>query len=244
MRFQAVLFDIGDTLWYDAERLPDAEFRRLGAERTAEVLRSWGRPEDGEMVAASAWTALEQAMRETAAGDLVEPDYPAAVGARLRAGGLDFSDAQAAELLDSAYVSGWEAGKRPYPDAAPVLAELERRGLRLAMVTNRAFGGARFRRDMRDAGLAVDWDVEAVSCEVGYLKPHPAIFEWTLERLGLAPGDVLMVGNSLRQDIAGAQELGIPAAWKRSAPDAEGVTPDYTFDELTELLDIPGLRAA
>jgi FMN phosphatase YigB (HAD superfamily) len=46
-----------------------------------------------------------------------------------------------------------------------------------------------------------------------------------------------MVGNSLLEDVAGAQALGIRAAWKRSAPDDEGVEPDFVFDDVPELLD-------
>jgi FMN phosphatase YigB (HAD superfamily) len=51
-----------------------------------------------------------------------------------------------------------------------------------------------------------------------------------------------MVGNSLAEDVAGAQAIGIAAAWRRSAPDAEGVVPDFVFDEVGELLDIPELQ--
>jgi hypothetical protein len=31
--------------------------------------------------------------------------------------------------------------------------------------------------------------------------------------------------------------FGIRAAWKRSRPDAEGIEPDFAFDELAQLLD-------
>lgn len=244
MALKAVLFDIGETLWHDAERIPDAEFERLGRLRTGELLRAWGRTDDPSFVASHVWAALGMAMAQAAGGDLVEPDYPARVRDQLRPLGLDFTSMEVGSLLDAAYVSGREAGKRPYPGAADVLHELRRRGFRLAALTNRAFGGERFRRDLKDAGLDVGWDVEAVSCEVGYLKPHPRIFEWALARLDLEPGCALMVGNSLAQDVAGAQRLGMPAAWKRCHPDAEGVTPEYTFDALPELLDFPVLRCA
>jgi FMN phosphatase YigB (HAD superfamily) len=52
-----------------------------------------------------------------------------------------------------------------------------------------------------------------------------------------------MVGNSLAEDIAGAQRLGIRAAWRRCKPDADDVTPDFTFDDLSELLDLSELEA-
>jgi putative hydrolase of the HAD superfamily len=136
-----------------------------------------------------------------------------------------------------------EGGKAAYRDAAEVLRELRRRGFLLATVTNRAFGGERFRADLQAAGLDVGWDVLTVSVEVGFLKPHPAIFEHALDALGVMPHEAMMVGNSLAEDVAGAQRVGIRAAWRRSAPDAEGIVPDFTFDELCELLEIPVLRA-
>jgi FMN phosphatase YigB (HAD superfamily) len=89
-----------------------------------------------------------------------------------------------------------------------VLLELRRRGFLLGAVTNRAFGGERFRADLRDAGLDIGWDAESVSVEVGYLKPHPAIFEHALAGLAVAAHQTVMVGNSLSEDVAGAQRLG------------------------------------
>jgi FMN phosphatase YigB (HAD superfamily) len=53
-----------------------------------------------------------------------------------------------------------------------------------------------------------------------------------------------MVGNSLAEDVAGAQRMGIAAAWRKSPPDADGVRPDYTFTELCELLAEPDLQEA
>jgi len=150
--------------------------------------------------------------------------------------GIALTRDEAAGLLEAIYVSGAEGGKEAYPDAGPVLAELRRRGFLLAAVTNRAFGGERFRADLRDAGLDIGWDAEAVSVEVGYLKPHRALFDHALTCLGVAAPQALMVGNSLAEDVAGAQAIGMAAAWRRSPPDAEGVVPDFTFDELSELL--------
>jgi HAD superfamily hydrolase (TIGR01459 family) len=46
-----------------------------------------------------------------------------------------------------------------------------------------------------------------------YGKPHPAIYDVCLQRLGIADrARVLAVGDSLRTDIAGAEAAGIPAA--------------------------------
>lgn len=245
MPFRAVLFDIGDTLWHSRAAPPPEEFRRLAAERVAAWLRArdYGVADPGAL-ARAAWEAMEAAMRVARSTDLVEPDYGDVAREAARRFGLELERDEGACLLDAAYVSGVEGGKAPFPDALQVLNELRRRGFRLGAVTNRAFGGERFRADLRDAGLDIGWDAEAVSVEVGYLKPHPAIFERALEELRVGPHQTVMVGNSLAEDVAGAQRLGMVAAWRRSAPDAEGVRPDFTFDELTELLAMPGLEAA
>lgn len=44
-------------------------------------------------------------------------------------------------------------------------------------------------------------------------KPDPAIYPPVLEQLGLAPGEVLAVGDSLRTDIAGAVGVDLAACW-------------------------------
>jgi HAD superfamily hydrolase (TIGR01509 family) len=245
MPFGAILFDIGDTLWHGKAAPPAAEFRRLAAERAAAALTVLGKRHDEPAnVARTAWLAMEDAMRRARATDLIEPDYGEVSRVALAGLGLQLTRDEAAYLLESTYISGIEGGKAPYEDAREVLLELRRRGFLLAAVTNRAFGGERFRADLRDAGLDIGWDAEVVSVEVGYLKPHPAIFEVALERLRRRPEDCLMVGNSLAEDVAGAQRMGMAAAWRVSPPDAEGVTPEYAFAELHELLEIPALKRA
>lgn len=245
MPFRAILFDIGDTLWHSRAAPPPEEFRRLAGLRAAAFLQGLGvGHSDSALVARTAWDAMEDAMRAARSTDRVEPDYGEVSRRAVSTIGLDLSRAQARALLDAIYVSGIEGGKAAFDDAAPVLSALRDRGFRLAVVTNRAIGGERFRADLRDAGLDIGWDAEAVSVEVGYLKPHPALFEFALNALQMKASQALMVGNSLMEDIAGAQALGMAAAWRRSAPDAEGVVPDYAFNELTELLDIPELAEA
>jgi HAD superfamily hydrolase (TIGR01509 family) len=242
---RAVLFDVGGTLWHSGAAPAAEEFRRLAAERAAEMLAGLGKNgHDPAAVARIAWDAAEEAMLRARQGDLREPDYAEVVRQALQRAGLDLERQRAAELLERCYVSGVEGGKRAYEDAAETLAELKRRGFLLATVTNRAFGGERFRADMREAGIDIAWDAEAVSVEVGYLKPHPALFRHALACLGVEPSEALVVGDSLLEDVAGAQRLGMLTAWRRGAPDAEGVEPDYVFDELSELLEIPALRAA
>ena len=245
MTFRAIFFDVGETLWHAPSPPPVETFRALAAGRAQRYLEAHGQGHlDPAAVARIAWRSIETAMAEARKSDLREPDYPVFALSALAAAGIRLSPELTAGLLDSIYVSGAEGGKQAYPGAAETLRLLKGRGFRLATVTNRAFGGERFRCDLREADLDPGWDAHAISVEVGYLKPHPAAFEYALSELSVAPAEVLMVGNSLREDIAGAQSLGIRTAWKRCQPDARNVTPEFTFDEVSELLELPGLEEA
>lgn len=238
MAFRAVLFDIGDTLWHAAEAPPPAEFRRLAAERAESYFTSIGRNcKNPARVARLAWDSLEEATRAARRSDRREPDYAAVAQAALAAAKVDLSRNEAGGLIEAIYVSGVEGGKVAYPGARELLDTLRGRGYKLGIITNRAFGGERFRDDLREAGLDIGWDANVVSVEVGYLKPHPVIFEHALQELGEPGTRTVMVGNSLAEDIAGAQAFRMATAWKRSAPDAEGVTPDFVFDDVRELLN-------
>jgi putative hydrolase of the HAD superfamily len=245
MTIRAVLFDIGDTLWHARSAPPASEFRRLAAERARQALQARGiAAEDPGIVARALWTSMEAAMRTARATDLVEFDYHEIAREALQKLGIDLPAAEAGALLEATYVSGVEGGKEAYPDAVPTLLALRRRGFKLAYVTNRAFGGERFRADLAATGLDIGWDAGSVSVEVGFLKPHRRLFEHALAQLCLKPSEALMVGNSLAEDVAGAQAAGLLAAWRRSRTDAEGVVPDYAFDEVAELLDLPILKVA
>ncbi|MGD9933399.1 MAG: HAD family hydrolase [Dehalococcoidia bacterium] len=244
-QLRAVFFDIGDTLWHAQAAPPASAFREMAAGRATAFLAANGFTTDGAAdLARIAWDSLEEAMRVARAADLAEPDYGARAGAALRSAGIHIDDATASRFLDAIYVSGVDGGKQAYRDAAPVLSELKRRGFLIGSITNRAFGGIRFRDDLRAAGIDGVWDSHTVSVEVGYLKPHPAVFQHALASLSVRAGESLMIGNSLREDIAGAARLGFKTAWKRSVPDAEDVEPDYVFDDLSELLALSALRSA
>ncbi|RME06756.1 MAG: HAD family hydrolase, partial [Deltaproteobacteria bacterium] len=51
------------------------------------------------------------------------------------------------------------------------------------------------------------------SGEVGYIKPHPGIFQKSLEEVEVAPQSVLFVGDTPEADIEGARALGMETCW-------------------------------
>ncbi|PYC80907.1 hydrolase [Streptomyces tateyamensis] len=92
----------------------------------------------------------------------------------------------------------------PYPDAEPTLRELRRRGIPVAVVSNIGWD---LRPVFRAHGLDPLVDAYLLSYELGAQKPDPRIFRAGCEALGLAPQDVLMVGDHLAAD-GGATALG------------------------------------
>jgi putative hydrolase of the HAD superfamily len=47
--------------------------------------------------------------------------------------------------------------------------------------------------------------------EAGYEKPKPVIFKLALEKMGMQPSEVIMIGDSHKKDILGAEAMGIRA---------------------------------
>lgn len=80
-----------------------------------------------------------------------------------------------------------------------------------------------------------------ISEAVGAYKPHPLMFESALRRLGLAPHEVLHVGDSDVDDVAGARAAGLRVAWlnREKRPRRPDVPePDFEIRDLTELVKL------
>jgi len=129
---------------------------------------------------------------------------------------------------------------------AGTLAWLRDRGFRLASITNRGYSGPRFHEELEGLGLTELFEHVAVSCDVGFMKPHPRLFQYALEQMGVAAEESVMVGDSLRADVEGAKTLGMVTVWRRppagepleattDKPEAGPLAPDYVIDEIAEM---------
>ena len=78
-----------------------------------------------------------------------------------------------------------------------------------------------------------------ISEEIGAAKPSPCFFEACLASLApLRPDEVLMIGDSLTADIAGAKACGIRTCWYRHGSHKDGSMADYCVDCLDEIRSI------
>ncbi len=96
----------------------------------------------------------------------------------------------------------------PFPEAAAALAALRERGLTLVCVSN---WDVSLSDVLERCGLAEHFDGFATSAQAGALKPDPAVFRLGLEIAGCSADRVLHVGDTVEEDVAGAQAAGIRA---------------------------------
>jgi len=147
------------------------------------------------------------------------------------------NDTALAESLAARFQEERGARLIAFPDARPALEDL-RQTCRLALLTN---GPPDLQRQKIDgADLARYFEVITVSGEEGVGKPDERIFALTLDRLAVPPQAAVMVGDSLRRDIAGAQGAGLKAIWvnRFGASNAEGYRPDAQVHNLSRLRDV------
>jgi len=99
---------------------------------------------------------------------------------------------------------------RALPEAAPTLAALKARGLKLALISN---FDSRVFDVLRALNLEHFFDIIQISSRTGAAKPSPVIFQAALAALGVAPDRALHVGDSWCDDVRGALRAGLQAAW-------------------------------
>jgi HAD superfamily hydrolase (TIGR01509 family) len=97
---------------------------------------------------------------------------------------------------------------RAYPDSAPALADLRRRGLTLVCVSN---WDCSLPDVLERCGLREALDGVVTSAEAGARKPDPEIFAPALALAGVGANAALHVGDTVSEDVEGARAAGIAA---------------------------------
>jgi putative hydrolase of the HAD superfamily len=156
-------------------------------------------------------------------------------GQALAERGVD--DPALAELMAARFQEERRASLIVFPDARPALEDL-RQTYRLALLTN---GPPDLQREKIEGGnLAAYFEMITISGEEGIGKPDKRIFALTLDRLAVLPQAAVMVGDSLKRDIGGAQGAGLKAVWvnRAGASLGEGHKPDAQVHDLSHLRDV------
>jgi putative hydrolase of the HAD superfamily len=223
---EAVLFDWGDTLmqwtWRD-ELLAAGHVAGLDAIGRAPLPGLTARFHEAYM------PLLVQP------GVLEEVEYPQLVRDALAEFDLDLTSEELVRFLEAEHAA-WAPARALASTTHALLEVLRDRGLKLGLVSNAVDPPWLLHRDLEQAGVDERLDAAVFSSEIGWRKPHPAIFERALELLGVAPERAIFVGDSLVNDVGGAAAMGmrtVQAVWFR-ADDAPGA-PEPDFQAFTQM---------
>jgi 2-haloacid dehalogenase len=187
---RAVIFDVNETIL------------DLGA--LDPVFTRWF----GDPVARKAWFALTLHLALTLAATRVFRSFAevghAALGEIARHRGVSLPDDSAAQLREAVL-------RLPaHQDVMPALGVLRDAGVRTAALSNNPLPIVQ--EQLRHAGLSPLFDEIMSVDEAGALKPAPAVYDFAVQRLGLAPGSIWMVAAH-GWDIAGATRAGLRGAF-------------------------------
>ncbi|MFO8109384.1 MAG: HAD family hydrolase [Thermoplasmata archaeon] len=127
---------------------------------------------------------------------------------------------------------------RTYPGVTEVLESLKKQGVKLALVTDAERGEALKR--LRKAGIEKHFDLIVTFDTTGKKKPDLAPYFHCLDKMGLKPEEVVMVGDSLDRDIMPGKKLGmltVHAKYGDRNHQSDEVA-HRTIDDIWELMDV------
>jgi len=215
--WSVVSFDAGGTLlepWPSVGEVYAAGAAQAGypgldpATLNQRFVRAW-KSSAGFDYSRAAWRGL---VADTFAGSMPDPANPDLF----------------AELYDRfARPGAW----RVFDDVPVTLRRLRAAGYRLVVTSN---WDERLRPLLTALGLVTDFELVVASSEWGWHKPDRRLFAAVADRLQVPAGEIIHVGDSHREDVAGAEAAGWSARWLRRhhSLDDVGSGALRTLDEL------------
>ena len=119
--------------------------------------------------------------------------------------GVSFTVKQIGQLLEQDAIMWMNLN----PAMIAWIPRIKEAGFRLGILSNMGFGVLDY---MRPRFPWLDqFDYLTFSCDLGIVKPDPAIYLHTVKKLGVAPDQALFIDN-LETNITGAEAVGLHAA--------------------------------
>jgi putative hydrolase of the HAD superfamily len=254
MTLKAVLFDLDDTLLDWSGRSQDwAEYEVPFLRRVFDYAHTQGSPiEDFDSFVA------DFRVRARDAWDQGQATFVAPHLGRILVESAEAQGAVPGAISVDAALEAyqWTAvpGTKAFPEIGDVLTELRQNNIAIAIVTN-AFQPMY----TRDPEIAVHGilpyfpEYRFSAADIGYLKPHAAIFQHVLAEMNITAEETVFVGDNLVADVSGAQGVGMKAVHRIVRPETsllDGlIVPHAAIHDLRELLPIldgwyPGWRQA
>ncbi len=147
--------------------------------------------------------------------------------------GYGVEDAEAITSVVAAYEEARDAALTVYPDVPDALDALAALGLTMIAASNGNVGLDR-------VGIGRHISATHYAHEVGAQKPDPRFYTLAIERFGLDPARVLVVGDRLDNDYEPARVAGLHAVLldRRGAVTDEAVVRIAALTELPRLIEV------
>jgi putative hydrolase of the HAD superfamily len=224
MRILALTLDLDDTLWpvLPALECADRELDAYLRTHHPDVATRWPIPAMRQLRAQVAAERLDLAHDFTTQRHLTMQRAFAACG---------LADAPIEALWEVYYAARNRV--ELFADALPALERITARWP-VASLTN---GNA----DLERIGIRAHFHCHVCARDTGVGKPDARIFQAAAERLGVAPQDILHVGDDPGLDVCGARDAGLRTAWinreHKPWPAELGAPPDLDLPDMAALAD-------
>lgn len=121
-----------------------------------------------------------------------------------------------------------------YPDAAETWQALSVNGFTIAIASN---FDSRLRPILEAHLPLASCPHVCISTEIGWSKPHPRFFQMVQRRLAVRAGEILLVGDSIRNDIRPA----IDSGWQAIHIDRKGASDPSNTTSICDLANLVNL---
>ena len=219
---RAILFDMGGTLDGDGQHWLDrfvSLYHAAGVRLPRETLRG----------------AFDKAERQASQDDTIaSADFGQMIAlyVKWQLAHLGLTN----DRLQQQLVAGFSEPVRKAANAnVDLLAELRGRGFELGVVSN---GCGNVENLCADFGYTPFLSVVVDSRRLGVSKPDPAIFVHAAEKLGRAPDEIMMVGDSFDRDVRPAKQIGMKTAWLEGLEPRDCPDPSLVDVRLRALADL------
>ncbi len=135
---------------------------------------------------------------------------------------------------------------KPASGTPQTLRMVREAGYPIGLVSNTFMISKVLDEELAAAGLLDYFRVRVYSCDVGYMKPHPKIFQVALDGMGVKAEESMFVGDLIDVDVRGAARLGMTAVLV--APDGQvphrRYRPDHVVRQISEVPDLLNIAVA
>ncbi|MCK4384645.1 MAG: HAD family hydrolase [candidate division Zixibacteria bacterium] len=237
-RLKAVLFDMGSTL-IEFENYTWDVLARLSAEKGYEFLKD-------KNVTVPNLGDFSKVLHDefVKAKSEIEADFKEMKFEKVI---FDFFTKLNLSTSDGVYGSFLEVYYEPIADqltlvdgAEKILKFFKEENLKIGLISNTIFPERYHLRELKRFRLYSYLDAHFFSSQVGVRKPHPKIFQLALEKLQVDPSEAVFVGDRLKEDVGGAQNVGMKGILKyhQGRDYTVPVTPDAQVMELKDLPEV------